>query len=180
VHRLYGESLLKAQNLQKELGADEVYWRDYTAFPTWRTPTFEQSPADYEFTLISYKLVEHKQSRTSMIPLLMELSDIQRLEMNPSAAKRLGLEEGDPVIVESHNAVSGETRSVETILKLTEGMRPDTVGMPHHFGGWTHPVSKDTGPSPNQLYFTNEGYFGQTADASFHVKVRVSKAGDAA
>ena len=180
VHRLYGESLLKAQNLQKELGADELYWRDYTAFPTWRTPTFEQSPADYEFTLISYKLVEHKQSRTSMIPLLMELSDIQRLEMNPSAAKRHGLEEGDPVIVESHNAISGETRSVETILKLTEGMRPDTVGMPHHFGGWTHPVSKDTGPSPNQLYFTNEGYFGQTADASFHVKVRVSKGGDAA
>ncbi len=180
VHRLYGESLFKAQKLQKEMGADEVYWRDYTAFPTWRTPTFEQSPADYEFTLISYKLVEHKQSRTSMIPLLMELSDIQRLEMNPSAAKRLGLKEGDPVIVESHNATSGETRSIETFLKLTEGMRPDTVGMPHHFGGWTHPVSKDTGPSPNELFFTNEGYFGQTADASFHVKVRVTKGGDAA
>ena len=79
------------------------------------------------------------------------------------------------VTVESHNAVTGETRSVETVLALTEGIRPDVVGMPHHFGGWTHPVSRGLGPSPNDLYFSSEGYVGQTADASFHVKVRVTK-----
>ena len=180
LHRLYGESLLKAQQLQREMGADEVYWRDYTPFPTYRAPTMDASPSDYEFTLISYKLVEQKQARTSMIPLLTELSGKQRLEMNPAAARRLGLEEGDTVTVESHNALSGETRSLTTELRLTEGMRPDVVGMPHHFGMWTHPVSKDNGPSPNQLYFTDEGYFGQTADASFHVRVKVTKGGDSA
>ncbi len=180
VHRLYGESLLKAQRLQQEMGTDEVYWRDYTPFPTWRPPTMEGSPPEYEFTLISYKLVEHKQSRTSMVPLLTELSGKQRVEMNPQAARRLGLKEGDPVIVESHNAVTGETRRLETVLKLTEGIRPDVVGMPHHFGMWTHPVNRDAGPSPNQLYFTEEGYFGQTADASFHVRVKVMTGGDAA
>jgi anaerobic selenocysteine-containing dehydrogenase len=162
------------------MGADEIYWRDYTPFPTWRTPTMDQSPAEYEFTLISYKLVEQKQSRTSMIPLLTELSGHQRLEMNPASASRLGLSEGDTVTVESHHALTGETRSLVTVLRLTEGIRPDVVGMPHHFGGWTHPVSKDAGPTPNTLYFTDEGYFGQTADASFHVKVRVTKGGDAA
>lgn len=180
VHRLYGESLLKAQRLQKEMGADEVYWRDYTPLPTYRPPTMEGSPDEYEFTLISYKLVEQKQARTSMIPLLTELSGEQRLEMNPAAASRLGLKDGDTVTVESHNALTGETRSLVTELKLTEGMRPDVVGMPHHFGMWTHPVSKDRGPSPNELYFTEEGYFGQTADASFHVRVKVTKGGDAA
>ncbi|MFQ5523817.1 MAG: molybdopterin-dependent oxidoreductase [Acidimicrobiia bacterium] len=180
VHRLYGESLLKAQRLQKEMGADEVYWQDYTPFPTWRAPTMEASPSEYEFYLISYKLVEHKQSRTSMDPLLSELSGGQRLEMNPTAARRLGLKDGDPVIVEAHNALTGETRRVETVLRLTEGIRPDVVGMPHHFGMWTHPVNKNLGPTPNELFFTNEGYFGMTADASFHVKVRVLKGGDAA
>ncbi len=175
VHRLYGESLLKAQRLQEDMGVDEVYSRDYTAFPTWRAPTMDASPPEYEFTLISYKLVEHKQSRTAMIPLLTELGGRQRVEMNPSAARRLGLSEGDVVTVESHNAVTGETRSVETVLALTEGIRPDVVGMPHHFGGWTHPVSRGLGPSPNDLYFSSEGYVGQTADASFHVKVRVTK-----
>lgn len=180
VHRLYGESLLKAQELQREMGADKVYWQDYTPFPTYRAPTMERSPSEYEFTLISYKLVEHKQARTSMIPLLTELSGKQRLEMNPASARRLGLEEGDTVTVESHHALTGATRSLVTTLRLTEGMRPDVVGMPHHFGMWTHPVSKDNGPSPNQLYFTDEGYFGQTADASFHVKVKVTKGGDSA
>ncbi|NND73793.1 MAG: molybdopterin-dependent oxidoreductase [Ilumatobacter sp.] len=178
VHRLYGESLHKAQQLQREMGADELYWRDYTAFPTWRAPTMDESPPEYEFTLISYKLVEHKQSRTAMIPLLTELGGRQRLEMNPAAARRLGLEEGDVVTVESQHALTGETRRVVTELALTEGIRPDVVGMPHHFGMWAHPVSKGLGPSPNELYFSEEGYMGQTADASFHVKVRVSKGGD--
>jgi anaerobic selenocysteine-containing dehydrogenase len=178
VHRLYGESLLLAQRAQRALDADEIYWQDYTAFPTWRAPTMDGSPPEYEFTLISYKLVEHKQSRTSMIPLLTELSGAQRVEMNPSSAKRLGLDEGDHVIVESHNALTGETRQLESVLSLTEGIRPDVVGMPHHFGMWTHPVSKGNGPSPNQIYFTEEGYFGQTADASFHVKVKVTRGGD--
>ena len=179
VHRLYGESLLLAQRAQRELGADEVYWRDYTAFPTWRTPTMELSPSEYEFTLLSQKLVEHKQSRTLMIPLLTELSGKQRVEMNPAPARRLGLSEGDTVTVESHNAISGETRSLVTTLRLTEGVRPDVVAMPHHFGGWAHPVSQNLGPSPNSIYFTDAGYHGQTADASFHVKVKVTKGGDA-
>ncbi|MEX1125240.1 MAG: molybdopterin-dependent oxidoreductase [Acidimicrobiia bacterium] len=177
VHRLYGESLLKAQRLMKEKGAEEIYWRDYTAFPTWRAPTMEGSPPEYEFYLISYKLVEHKQSRTTLVPLLTELSGKQRLDINPAAARRLGIADGDAVIVESHNAVTGETRTLQTVASFTEGMRPDVVGMPHHFGSWAHPASKDLGPTPNGVFFTGEGYMGQTADASFHVKVKVTKAG---
>ena len=84
----------------------------------------DESPDEYEFTLISYKLVEHKQARTSMIPLLTELSGTQRLEMNPSAAERLGLHEGDTVTIESHNARTGETRRLTTVLCLTEGSDP--------------------------------------------------------
>ncbi len=175
VHRLYGESLLVAQGKQKDLGADEVYWRDYTAFPTWRTPTFEQSPPEYDLTLISYHLVVHKQTRTSMIPLLTELSGKQRLDMNPETAKRLGIEEGDEVIVESQNAVTGETRQLRTVVALSSGFRPDTVGMPHHFGGWTPDANKGLGPSPNEIFYTGEGYMACTADQSYHVKVRVLK-----
>lgn len=175
VHRLYGESLLVAQNKQKELGADEVYYRDYTAFPTWRTPTFEQSPAEYDLTLISYHLVVHKQSRTSMIPLLTELSGKQRLDMNPQTAERLGIKEGDEVIVESQNAMTGETRQLRTVVALSSGFRPDVVGMPHHFGGWSPKNNKGLGPSPNEIFYTGEGYMACTADQSYHVKVRVLK-----
>jgi len=184
LHRLYGESLLDAQRQMRDKGAEEIYWQDYTAFPTWRGLTMDDSPSDYEFTLISYKQIEHKQSRTSFIPLLAELSPGTRLDMNPEAATRLGIDDGDTVTVESHNAITGETRSLSTVAAYCDGLRPDTVAMPFHFGMWTHPQNKaqrdrGRGASANEIMFTGEGYMTNTADQSFHVKVRVSKGGDA-
>ncbi len=179
LHRFYGESLLDAQQQMRDKGADEIYWQDYTAWPTWRAPTMDNSPPDYEFYLISYHMIEHKQSRTSFIPLLAELAPGARLDINPEAANRLRIDEGDTVTVESHNAVTGETRRLVTQAVFCEGLRPDTVGIPHHFGMWTHPQNTGQGPSPNEIYFTGEGYMTNTADQSFHVKVKVTKGGDA-
>ncbi len=175
-HRLYGESLLRYQQEMKAKGAEKIYWQDYTPFPTWRSPTMDGSPPQYDLTLISFKLVEFKQSRSSFIPLLAELAPEQRLEINPKTAKARGIKDGDMVWVESHNALTGETRRVKVRARLSEGIRPDTVGMPHHYGMWTHPWAKGQGPTANVLFFTGEGYVSNTADQSFQVKVRVTKA----
>lgn len=175
VHRLYGESLLRAQQQMKEKGTPEAYWRDYTALPAWRAPTMDASPSRYDLYLISYKLPELKQSRSTFFPMLTELVPKQRLVMNPRTARDRGIEDGDTVTVESHNSVTGEIRKLEVEVELSEGIRPDTVGMPHHFGLWANPVMKDRGPSPNELFFTGEGYWLNTADQSYHVKVRVSR-----
>ncbi len=178
LHRLYGDSLLDAQRQMQAKGADPLYWQDYTALPTWRSPTMDASPGEYEFYMVSYKLVEHKQARTSFVPLLAELAPGARIDINPTAARRLGIEDGDTVTIESHNAVTGETRSMTTVAAHCEGIRPDTIGVPAHFGLWTHPQNEGQGPTPNEIYFTGEGYMAMTADQSFHVKVRVSKGGE--
>jgi anaerobic selenocysteine-containing dehydrogenase len=175
-HRLYGESLLRYQGEMKAKGADKIYWQDYIPLPAYREPTMEGSPSKYDLTLISYKLIEFKQSRSSFIPLLAELVPEQRLDINPKTAKAKGIKEGDMVWVESHNAVTGETRKVKVRARLKEGIRPDTVGMPHHYGHWTYPGAKERGPTANALFFTGEGYVSNSADQSFHVKVQVSKA----
>ena len=175
-HRLYGESLLRYQQEMKAKGSEKIYWQDYPPFPTWRPPTMEASPPQYDFILITYKLIEFKQSRSSFIPLLAELAPEQRLDINPKAARQRGIKDGDMVWVESHNALTGETRKVQVRAVLSEGIRPDTVGMPHHYGMWTHPAAKGQGPTPNALFFTGEGYVSNTADQSFLVKVRVFKA----
>lgn len=177
IHRFYGEALLRYQEEMRAKGADEIYWRDYTPLPQWRTPTFETSPSEYDLTLISYKLVENKQSRSSFNALLAELVPRQRVDINPSAAKRLGIDDGELVWVESHNAVTDETRRIKAHAAFTEGIRPDVVGMPHHFGMWVHPVSKGMGPTPNEIFYTGEGYVTNTADQSYLVKVRVYPAG---
>ncbi|MFQ5882200.1 MAG: molybdopterin-dependent oxidoreductase [Candidatus Methylomirabilales bacterium] len=175
-HRLYGESLLRYREEMKAKGAEQIYWQDYRPLPTWRTPTMEGSPKEYDLTLISYKLIEFKQSRASFIPLLAELTPEQRLEINPRMAKARGIRDRDMVWVESHNAVTGETRKVKVRARYTEGIRPDTVGIPHHYGMWTHPSTKGQGPTANVLFFTGEGYVANSADQSFQVKVKVFKA----
>ena len=174
-HRLYGESLMDYQQQMKDLGATEIYWQDYTALPTWRKLILEKSPEDYDLYLISFKMIEFKQSRTP-IPMLVELAPKQFMEINPKTAAARGISDGDEVLVESHNAVTGETRRLEVLARYREGIRPDTVAMPHHYGEHSkHPSLKGHGPSPNTLFFTGEGYVANTADQTFHVKVRVSK-----
>jgi anaerobic selenocysteine-containing dehydrogenase len=175
--RFYGEALLRYQKEARAKGADKIYWQDYTAFPTWRPPTMWSSPPGYDLTLISFKKIEFKQSRTSQVPLLAELAPRQRLTMNPTAARARGISDGDEVWVESHNAVTGETRRVSVRVELTEAIRPDVVGLAHHFGEVArHPWTQGQGPTPNTLFFTGEGYVTNTADNSFHVRVRVYKA----
>ncbi len=79
--------------------------------------------------------------------------------------------------VESQNALTGETREIKVKARYTEGIRPDTVGMPHHYGDVAkNPWTQGQGPTPNELFYTGEGYVSNTADQSFHVKVQVSKA----
>jgi len=174
--RLYGEALLRYQQEMRAKGVGQVYWQDYTPLPTWREPTMWKSPAQYDLTLISYKLIEFKQSRASQIPLLAELAPRQLLTMNPAAARARGISEDDEVTMESQNALTGETRRVKATVTLTEAIRPDVVGMPHHYGEVAkHPWTEGQGPTPNTLFFTGEGYVTNTADNSFHVRVRVYK-----
>ncbi|MFQ5873580.1 MAG: molybdopterin-dependent oxidoreductase, partial [Dehalococcoidia bacterium] len=175
-HRLYGESLLTAQKAMEEKGAPEFYWRQYTALPNWMVPTMDQSPAQYDLYLISRKMIEFKQSRSTFVPLLNELAPEQGLEINPATARARGINDGDEVWVESHNAVTGETpRRVRTRARYLEGIRPDTVSLSHHYGFWVNPITKDQGPTANTLFYSGEGYVSNTADQSFHVKVRVFK-----
>lgn len=176
LHRFYGEALLRYQHTMQEKGADEIFWRDYTPLPTWRGLTMDGSPPDYDLYLISHKLVEHKQGRTSFVPLLKELTGSQKLDINAKTAGARGLQENDWVWVESQNAVTGETRKVKTQVHLTETLRPDTVSMRHGFGLWAHPQAQGQGPTPNTLFFTGPGYVANTADQSFQVKVRVDRA----
>jgi anaerobic selenocysteine-containing dehydrogenase len=176
LHRLYGESLLGYQQTMQEMGSDQIYWQDYTAFPTWRDLTLEGSPSEYDLYLTSFHKIEFKQARTP-IPLLTELAPHQIVEMNPKAAQARGLADGDTAWVEAHNAVTGETRRKEVQVRYRESIRPDTLGMSHHYGEYVkHPTLKNNGASANTLFFTGEGYVANTADQTYLVKVKVEKA----
>ena len=175
-HRFYGESLLTYQNAMKTAGVGSVYYQDYTAFPTWRQPTmWGSTKKGYSLHLLSHKKVEYKQSRASFIPVLAEVAPKQEMLMNPTTASTLGLVEGQAVWVESHHALTDETRKIKTTVTLFDGIRPDTVSLSHHYGLSGHPSAKGQGASPNNLFFGDEGYVQCTNDASFQVMVKVTK-----
>jgi anaerobic selenocysteine-containing dehydrogenase len=176
IHRFYGESLKTAQDEMKAKGADEIFWRLYTPLPTWMEATLEGSPAAYDLYMISRKMMEFKQARSTFVPVLNELAPEQFLEINPRTAEERDIGDGDDVWVESHNAVTGETRKVKTKASYLETIRPDTVSLPHHYGFFVNPITKDQGPTANALFYSAEGYVSNTADQSFHVKVKVYKA----
>ena len=137
-HRLYGESLLRIQQEMKDKGADKIFWQDYIPLPKWRAPTMDSSPSDYDLYMISYKKVEFKQSR-GFSPLSRELAPKQFCDINPETAKAKGINDGDLIGIESQNAVTGAVRTVNAEARYVNGIRPDTVAMAHHYGGWTHP-----------------------------------------
>jgi anaerobic selenocysteine-containing dehydrogenase len=172
---LYSEILLRFGRIMKDKGADKIYYQDYTAFPTWRTPTIFISPDEYDLNLITYKKVEHKQSRTAFNALLNELEPENHLQMNAQTARAKDISDGDTVWVESHNGRTNDTYKVQAKVDVIQGIRPDTVALSAHYGHWKHPVARHKGVSSNRLYPTGEGYIDMTGNQSFNVMVKVYK-----
>jgi anaerobic selenocysteine-containing dehydrogenase len=172
---LYSEILHRFGGIMKDKGVDKIYYQDYTAFPTWRKLLMEQVPSDYDLYLISYKKVEHKQSRTAFNAILNELEPENTMVMNTVKATERGIQDGDVVKIGSYNAYTGQTYEVQCKASLTHGIRPDTVAISAHHGHWKHPVAKNKGVNANRLFPTGEGYIDMTGNQSFNAKVRVSK-----
>ena len=177
-HQFYSDVLVRLGNAIKAKGVSAPYIADFTAFPTWRNPTMNSSPSDYDLYLISHKNVWHKQSRTAHNVLLNLLDPGSPAVMNVQTASAKGISDGDEVWVESHNALAGTTRKVKAKAKVIEGIAPGVVSIAHHHGQFSHPISKarDQGVSPNSIFFSGDGYVDMTGNQSFVGKVKVTKA----
>jgi phenylacetyl-CoA:acceptor oxidoreductase len=90
--------------------------------------------------------------------------------LNRSAARRLGIEEGDEVEVRS------TLRATRGPAILREGIRPDTVLMLGQFDHWATPYAKDLhAPSMNPLTPMALELTDATGSAADLVRVAVRK-----
>jgi anaerobic selenocysteine-containing dehydrogenase len=176
-HRFYGESLQRAKEIMESMGTSDGYTRGYTALPTWFPQTQDASPEEYDLYLISYKKVQYIQTRATHFVHMNELEPEQRVLINAHTAEERHIHEDDEVLVESQNSVTGDTRRVRAKVMIVEGIRPDTVAMSQHYGGWVHPWVEDGGPTPNSLFYSGNGYQTTTGDQSLLVKVKVTRTG---
>ncbi|MBI5116107.1 molybdopterin-dependent oxidoreductase [Candidatus Poribacteria bacterium] len=88
---------------------------------------------DYPFTLVTYKPVNHTQSRTIVNPWLVQaLMPENFVEINASDAASRGIETGDMVRVTSVSNPGGITGKA----KVTQGMRPGVAAISQSYGHW--------------------------------------------
>ncbi|MEF8757177.1 MAG: molybdopterin dinucleotide binding domain-containing protein, partial [Halobacteriales archaeon] len=183
------ETLYRLGERVEELMAEEFddpesqfpYIQDYAEFPTWREPTMFDSPDEYDLTLFSWHQIEHKQSRTSTNKLLNEVAPRASIRLNPEDAERIGVEDGDEVVVETHDAQNDRTYSEEGVVMIQDGVKPGTVGVPAHHGTWKDPVTEalDEGPHCNAILPSGPGYIGFDNGQAFQVRAKVEpKGGD--
>ncbi|MDZ4245649.1 MAG: molybdopterin dinucleotide binding domain-containing protein, partial [Dehalococcoidia bacterium] len=138
--KITGEEL--AANLKK-VGVDWWPTKEYLPLPTFFPNVMEEMPEKYDFYVTTVRNAQFSWGSNIECPWLIEAADLmagqQDIYMNTKAAKQKGIKDGDEICVES------EVGKVKRKVKLTEGIRPDTLLIPGQFGQWAAPGSKETG-----------------------------------
>ena len=100
-----------------------------------------RDPDEFPLWALTSRSTQYSWGANVGIPVIKEVADNvaghRGVIINRKTARDLGIEDGDPVVIES---VSGVTKGHAV---LREGIRPDTVVMIGQFDHWKTPVAKD-------------------------------------
>jgi phenylacetyl-CoA:acceptor oxidoreductase len=161
----YQERILRhGTQLAHRLHEIGVAWWDrqleeYEALPSYRpfpdiwvnyAREVGRDPEEFPFWALTARSMQYSWGANVGIPLINEVAQNvaghKGVIMNRRRAHALGIQEGDPVVIES---AVGRTRGYAV---LREGIRPDTVLMIGQFDHWATPYAKDLElPSLNSL-----------------------------
>ncbi len=134
--------------------------------------------ADFPFWVVTARSMQYAWGSNMHIPLMREVSGNVKghdgVMMNPAAAAKLGIREGDRIEVSSPIG-----KSVQGRVVFTQGIRPDTILMLSQFDHWATPVAKDFDvPSMNKLTAMSMSLTDATGSAADLTRVGVRKVGD--
>jgi phenylacetyl-CoA:acceptor oxidoreductase len=149
----------------------------YHRFPDIWTEHVQESgynPDDYPFWALTSRSMQYSWGLNVGIPLINEVAQNvtghKGVIMNRTRGRELGLEEGDPITIES---VSGITKGYAV---LREGIRPDTVVMIGQFDHWKTPYAKDLHlPSLNSLTSLSLKLTDSTGSGSDVARVKITR-----
>ncbi|HEX6362136.1 MAG TPA: molybdopterin dinucleotide binding domain-containing protein, partial [Albitalea sp.] len=150
--------------LGRRLHEHDMHWWDaqlaeYQALPPWKDfPGLWEAvvtqggaePTDYPFWLLTARSMQYAWGGNVGVQMIREVADNiaghRGVIVNPQAAARLGIAEGDPI------EISTPRRRVTGRAVLRQGIRPDTLLLIGQFEHWETPLAKDFGvPSLNTL-----------------------------
>jgi len=173
-------------NRLHEIGVDwwEHQLAEYEFMPTYeRFPeiwieyarAYGRDPQEFPFWALTARSMQYSWGANVGLPLINEVANNiaghRGVIMNRSVARRLGIAEGERLVIES---VSGRTEG-EAVLR--EGIRPDTVLMIGQFDHWKTPFAKDLNlPSLNSLTDLSLELTDGTGSGSDVMRVRLRRA----
>lgn len=144
-------------------GKIHLHWEELEASP-WNqdwprvelAPEYRVKTEEFPFILISYRSIYHSGSGqwSHNNPQLRDrISGLHEnpLMMNTTAAAKIGISQGDTVTVVSSSG------SIQVKVNLTEGIRPDCVGLHHGFGSTVGRVASVGKGVSNNLLIPDSG-----------------------
>ncbi len=143
------------QDVKKVTDELKIPWdtADYQALPDWKPcPAHKEDGGKYDLLAVYSKLPYHSLTYTAQNAWLMELSEgkkfTTRILINAQTARNKGIKDGDEVIVESMYG-----SRVKGLVKTSQGVHPEALGMFGMGGSWSRgkPKAKGKGVHFNRL-----------------------------
>ncbi len=119
----------------------------------------EEVDKAYQFTLVSYKMAQHTQSRTMYEKWALEIYPENYVEISERDAASLGIDSGDHVKVESPSG------STEGKAKVTRRLRPGVVAISSHYGHWAHGAAEATIENASEAMVSTQRVQGSALQA---------------
>ena len=188
----YQERLMRiGQQLKARLHETGITWwdrqlKEYQPMPHWNDlpglwesaleDAFDVKIGDYPFWALTARSMQYSWGGNVGLQMIDEvaknIAGHEGVVMNPKAAARLGLAEGDLVEITSP---TGKTKGA---VSLRQGIRPDTLLMIGQFDHWKTPYAKDMHrPSMNALMPMLLELTDATGSGADLVKVAVRRIG---
>ena len=125
-------------------------------------------PAEGKFRFVQGKVAVHTNAGTVNVPVLNELMPQNSLWINETSAEKIGIREGDDIIISN-----GEYEH-QGKAKVTPGIRPDTVFCYHGFGRISPELKRAYGKgiNDNKIIFNEIGEVGNVCTSMTFVTVK--------
>jgi thiosulfate reductase/polysulfide reductase chain A len=166
---------LKTASGKLELAWESMKEHDYSNVPKDRKDYHLSPDGEYTFYITTTRSPLNRHNTTCNSSWIHEAYPENKLQMNASKAAEMGIGKDDWVRVKS--SVGMVTMKVD----LTEGIRPDTVCIPHGFGHWSTALTKACSHGVNDGYILPDRTIeemiaahdpcGNAADCDIMVKV---------
>jgi thiosulfate reductase/polysulfide reductase chain A len=126
-----------------ELYASELKKYGYDPLPAWKEKAVKPSK-EYPFYFVTTRPSVFIHSTLQNLEYNIEIYPENQCFIHSETAQRLGVKDGEYVIVES------PVNRIKVKAKVTEGIRPDTVCVDHGFGHWSKGMTKAYGKGSNE------------------------------